>query len=80
MTHQPMLDHPLLDAERAANAFQLLGTLAQELSSTLGPANSQYEWFVETASWLQSQADALRSGGSEAVVAGGQVGLRLVVP
>lgn len=83
MTPEPdqrrsLIDHPSLDAERAANAFQVLGMLAREMASMLGRANSHYQWFAETANWLLGRAAALRRQCPEEE-ATPPAGLRLVV-
>lgn len=83
MTPEPdqhsLLDHPSIDAERAANAFQMLGVLAREMAAALGRANSHYQWFIETASWLLARAESLRRPQCPAVAATSPAGLHLVV-
>lgn len=77
--HQPMLDHPSLDAERAANAFNVLGALASELAAALGHANSQYQWFLDLASWLLNRARELRCPASPGTALTAPAALRLVM-
>lgn len=73
-----LINHPSLDAERAANAFHVLGILARELAAALGRANSHYAWFMETANWLLGRAEALRCP-CPAAAETSPAGLRLVV-
>lgn len=78
--HPSMLDHPCLDAERAANAFEILAVIVDEVAQKLGTANSQYCVVADLASWLGCQACDLRRLDSEDTArAVPAVGLRLVL-
>lgn len=66
MTPMPALDldHPSLDAERAAIACDLLGDLASSLARGLREGNSHHDWFAQTAKRLERHARDLRLGGA----------------
>lgn len=58
--HLRMLDHPCLDAERAAIACEIYGTAAAALAKGLGESNSHYAWFMGEAKRLRTHVDGLR--------------------
>lgn len=69
--HPSMLDHPCLDAERAAIACEIYGEMAMALARGLSESNSHYAWFAEEAKRLAIHARDLRShrGGASAPAA-----------
>lgn len=77
--HRRMLDHPCLDAERAAIACEIYGEMAMALARGLSESNSHYAWFAEEAKRLEIHARDLRSHRAEASVPAAPAALRLVM-